>query len=166
MLEVEYKKIIYQDPSPRSKRELEHNACYELLFEMLNKHFGLSSVEILKTKNGKPYVDLPNVHFSLSHTDGLVACVVSDSLVGIDAEKMVSRDERLDDLSKRFFVQNEIELLDRSKNKVLDFYKIWCAKEATIKKLGETMALVRKIDTTLENFEYIFVDDYIICIKI
>ncbi len=166
MLEVEFKKISYSDPSPKGKRALEHRLCYDLLYKMLKEYFDLDEPEILKTDKGKPYINVPGVHFSISHTNGLVACAISDKPIGIDAEKMLNRDKRHEEIAKRFFTDKEFAAFEESQDKTLAFYKAWCGKEATIKKLGETMALLRKIDTTMEIFEYIFEDDYIICIKI
>lgn len=167
MYKVEYKKITYPDLSPRAKREYEHLLCYELLYKMLEEHFGIKDAEILLTDNGKPYVDIEDVHFSLTHTEGLIACVVSDSLVGIDAEKALdNREENHQRLAKRFFTPKEVAFLEMSGNDKFAFYKVWCGKEACIKQQGGTMALLKKIDTTEEKLEYIFDDDYIICIKI
>ena len=48
---------------------------------------GKNDFVIKWTKNGKPYTD-ENIYFSLSHTDGLTVCAVSDGEIGIDAEKI------------------------------------------------------------------------------
>ena len=168
MLKVEYKEISYEGIKlARDKKALERKLAYELLYKMLWESFSIKNPEILKTHNGKPYVNIKNVHFSISHTDGLVCCAVSDFPVGIDAEKISHRkDERLLSFSKRYFLESEQALLEMSKNVRLDFYKIWCGKEAVIKKLGGTIAYLKRIDTTEENLKYIFHKDYVICIKI
>ena len=39
--------------------------------------------------SGKPlFHDLPDVHFNISHTGGLVVCVVGNIPIGIDAERI------------------------------------------------------------------------------
>ncbi|MBQ7761089.1 MAG: 4'-phosphopantetheinyl transferase superfamily protein [Clostridia bacterium] len=168
MLKVEYKKINYDGLKlARERKLLEHNSAYELLNKMLGEHFNIYNPEILKTHNGKPYINVPNVHFSISHTNELVVCAISNHPVGIDAERLTRRtDVRIDSFAKRYFTENERKLLESASDKRMAFYKIWCGKEATIKKLGGTISYLKKIDTTMENFQYIYMDDYIICIKI
>ena len=60
---------------------LEHRLGRELLLCGLNKQYGLlmSSAELDEalsaTPNGKPYLpDHPEIHFSISHSDGIVCC--------------------------------------------------------------------------------------------
>lgn len=168
MLKVKYEHIKYDGIKlTRDKKALEHNSAYNLLFRMLNESFGIENPKILRTHNGKPYVDIEGVHFSISHTDGLVVCAVSDLPVGVDCEKLTRKtDVRIDSFANRYFTKNEKALLSSSDNKRLAFFKIWCGKEATIKKLGGTIAYLKRIDTTEENFQYIYMDDYVICIKI
>ncbi|MBQ8840666.1 MAG: 4'-phosphopantetheinyl transferase superfamily protein [Clostridia bacterium] len=167
MLKVKYDRVNYDGIKlARDKKALEHNSAYELLYKMLEELFGIRNPKILKTHNGKPYIEIDGIHFSISHTDGLVVCAVSDSPVGVDAERLSRRtDIRIDSFSKRYFTENEQSYLASSEDKRLAFYKIWCGKEATIKKLGGTIAYLKRIDTTEENFQYIYMDDYVICIK-
>ena len=51
---------------------------------------------IVEEPGGKPRLrDFPDVHFSMSHTDGLVMCAVSDRPVGCDVERIVPLDDDL-----------------------------------------------------------------------
>ena len=51
---------------------------------------------IVEEPGGKPRLrDFPDVHFSVSHTDGLVMCAVSDHSVGCDVERIVPLDDDL-----------------------------------------------------------------------
>ena len=165
-LELEY--IKYDENMTSSqRRELEHRVAYGLLFKLLLSTFGIFPTNILKNENGKPYVENEGVHFSLSHTRGLAACVVSDSPVGVDCERLTYKSpEEIKKFANRFFVENEISLLDSGGYTTLDFYKIWTAKEATVKKQGSNMSQVKKIDTTQENILVSLENDYIISINI
>lgn len=168
MYKLELKYIKYdENSSPRERRELEHDTAYELLFHMLYEHFGINNPPILKNENGKPYIETEDVHFSLSHTNGLTACVVADSPVGVDCERLVTKsDKEIEKFANRFFVENEINMLKNSGFSSLDFFKIWTAKEATLKRLGTNMSDLKKIDTTKENIIFSFEKDYIISINI
>lgn len=66
-----------------------------LLAEMLSEVCPVKSdIVIDMDANGKPaFRDFPKVHFSLSHTDGLVMCVIADRPVGCDVERIVPLDE-------------------------------------------------------------------------
>ena len=70
-----------------------------LLVDMLAEFFpGLADPEITVDPSGKPSLcDFPGIHFSISHTDGMVMCAVADHLVGCDVERIVPLD---DDLKK------------------------------------------------------------------
>lgn len=58
-----------------------------LLADMLPE---LKSYDIALTPSGKPYlVNYPQLHFSLSHSDEVVMCAISDGPVGCDVERVV-----------------------------------------------------------------------------
>ena len=165
-LELEYIKYD-ENMTSLQRRDLEHRVAYDLLFRLLSSTFGISKPNILKNENGKPYLENDGVHFSISHTKGLAVCVVADTPVGVDCEKLTSRTpEEIKKFANRFFVKNEIDLLEAGGYSPLDFYKVWTAKEATIKKHGSNMSQVKKIDTTQENILVSLENDYIISINI
>lgn len=88
--------------------------------------------------SGKPRVTaLPGPHFNLSHSEGLVACAVSNELeVGIDVEP-VNRDAPLE-IARIHFApaeQSWIAALPRSEQ-ALGFWRVWTLKEAFIKATG------------------------------
>ena len=162
MLEIEYRFIDY---NIKNKKEVEHNIAYNLLYDMLFKHFDIKSPTIKRTDKNKPYIEMENVHFSISHTNGLVACAVSDTPVGIDCEGILPRDDKsIQNFANRYFLENEINLLKSNEFSLVDFYKIWTAKEAIYKAEGGTN-YITKIDTTKHTVNYIFEKDYIICVK-
>ena len=89
----------------------------------------------------KPYVAAPGPHFNLSHTDDFAALAVcAECEVGIDVER-IRPIER--DIAERYFSAAEVEALGRvDDDDWFDaFYRIWTAKEAVIKALGEGLSL-------------------------
>lgn len=60
--------------------------AYLLLRYGLRKEYGINENVVLSEGScGKPYLsNYPFVHFNLSHCDKGVACMISDSAVGID----------------------------------------------------------------------------------
>ncbi len=167
MLEIEYQEIDYgNNLSSKERRDLEHNLAYSLLNNMLKRYFNIENYTIIKNKNGKPYIDKKGVYFNISHTNGLVACAVSDTEVGIDCEKIdKAYDKRVQKFANRYFVENEINLLESSNFNLCVFFRLWTSKEAIIKRLGGNMSLLKKIDTTKEKAKVITFKNYIISIS-
>ena len=162
MLKIEYNEIFYES---EKKREYEHICAYRLLEKMLFECFQISPPVIKRTDMGKPYVENDGVFFSISHTDGLVCCAVSDTPVGIDCEKITTKfDKKIESFANRYFLENEINLLKNEEFSPLRFYKIWTAKEAIYKMQGGVFPIT-KIDTLKNEVTYIFEKDYIICVK-
>jgi 4'-phosphopantetheinyl transferase len=98
------------------------------------------------TPAGKPEIapalGRSGLHFSLSHTRGLVTCaVVLDFDLGIDVE---ADDGVRDvfDLAERFFAEDEVALLRGRTGDQLRkmFFRIWTLKEAYIKATGQGFA--------------------------
>lgn len=81
---------------------------------------------------------LPSLRFNLSHTHGLVACVVTQSIdCGVDVEVVRPLDDPLA-LAEHFFAPQEIADLRRQSETMLhrQFFKYWTLKEAYLKARG------------------------------
>ena len=95
---------------------------------------------------GKPQIDptlgQPRLHFSLSHTRGLVACAVSlDHEIGLDVEAWDRAGDGLD-IAGRFFAPAELALLREAApgDRPEVFVRIWTLKEAYIKATGRGLS--------------------------
>lgn len=91
---------------------------------------------------GRPYVASPKtstaLHFSLSHADGCVACVVSGhEAVGVDVETVSRRVAPLS-TALRFFAPEEVEALRGLPEPaaIERFFDYWTLKEAYLKARG------------------------------
>lgn len=140
-------KIYYTFENPDSE---------EFIKKSLFRYSGKSDFEIKKTPNGKPFTD--GIYFSLSHTDGLTVCAVSDSEVGIDAEKLrpVKNGGRI---IKRFLGKCEKNLTDEA------FLCIWTQFESRIKYFGEKIISCKKAKTEEIHTETFFIDDFIVSVS-
>lgn len=92
--------------------------------------------------SGKPYLDLPAscepIEFSLSHTRGLVGCIVTRGLqCGFDVEHVHAIDDT-DAISAYVFSGKEIAQLSQlsSAERERAFFRLWTLKEAYAKALG------------------------------
>jgi 4'-phosphopantetheinyl transferase len=80
----------------------------------------------------------PSLTFNLSHTRGLVACIVApEGDVGIDVE-CVTRSAEWRRLAERYFSSEEASRLERlpASDQPARFYELWTLKEAFAKALG------------------------------
>ena len=165
MFKIKYLRFEYENLDIyKSKREYEHNIAYSLLDELL-KEEGIIDYEFVKNENGKPFLkDIP-IFFNVSHTDGFCAVCINDSPVGIDCEKIDPNfEKKIPDFAKRYFLKNELSLLEENGYDALTFFKIWTSKEAYIKKYGYNSSYITKVDTTKVVYETIIEGNYIITI--
>ena len=117
---------------------------------------GKDSFNVKRTENGKPYTE--GVEFSLSHTDGLTVCAVSDNPVGVDCEKVRS-------------VSNKEKIISRFLNETVktisdeEFFQKWTAFESRVKCYGEKITdcpSVRKKEVFTDTFK---IENFIISVS-
>lgn len=92
-----------------------------------------SPFRILKTENGKPYLEGNPLFFSLSHSKDRAVIAVCDKPVGIDIE--INADRNFKAVLSRFPETEKNEIAGAE-----DFLKHWVVREAYIKMLGATLA--------------------------
>ncbi|EGX59844.1 hypothetical protein SZN_10548 [Streptomyces zinciresistens K42] len=119
------------------------------------------------TDHGRPLLtDRPDVHVSLSHTDGVVAAAAGHVPVGIDVER--SGRSRGIEVMHRVLTAAEVDLVTRHRDPHFAFLRQWVRKEALIKTGRTTMdslgaldlsALPLDADRTPLRFEDIHVTD-------
>lgn len=110
-------------------------AAYLLLCDLLREQYGIEELPILEeTPDGKPYLkDYPDIHFNLSHTRGVAACVVSRQAVGIDVESIRPFN---DTLARRVLTTEEYQEVCNSKEPDVEFIRLWTCKESLLKLIG------------------------------
>lgn len=134
------------------KKEL-HNHAHRLLRECL-RPYGIDYTEetpVTKGKMGKPSLAYrPDIHYNLSHADGIAACIVSDCECGIDCERV--REYR-PNVMKRAFSEKERDMVEKAPDDMKDqlFFRLWTLKEAYVKALGTGISY--PMDTAEFGFE-------------
>ncbi len=120
-----------------------NNISSLLLKEILNKEYNIYNYEIIKNKNGKPYLKDNNLYFNISHKKKVIVIAFSYNEIGIDIE-YIDRDKNIKKtLLNSFFSKNEIEYIDNNKEK---FFEVFTKKESYIKMLGKRVAEIKYID--------------------
>ena len=146
-------------------RRAEHRCGIELLYELLWKHFKIKEPVIKKSEGGKPYIDENGVFFNISHSNGVIACVVSDNEVGIDIELIDSKQKNeFLTIAERFFTPSEIDFVREAENVNEAFYRVWTRKEAFAKLNDIPLSKVFSHDTMLDNTSTEIRDGYVISI--
>jgi 4'-phosphopantetheinyl transferase len=104
---------------------------------------------------GKPVMaDSPSpMNFNLSHTEGLVACVLARNFeVGIDVEN-IERSANMD-IARRFFAPAEVAFLEKlpEERRPAAFFQFWTLKEAYVKARGQGLSMpLEQFAFCLEN---------------
>ncbi|MBU0991396.1 MAG: 4'-phosphopantetheinyl transferase superfamily protein [Proteobacteria bacterium] len=114
-----------------------------------------SDIRFGQNEYGKPYLlGNDNFHFNLSHSGDWVVCAISDSVVGIDVEKIKPTDYNI---SKRFFSKDENDYLicQKERQKLDTFYDLWTLKESYIKAVGKGLHM------SLRDFSIIIYNGFI-----
>ena len=137
---------------PREERRYQHTAGRRLLKTALFR-MGISlDLDFISEEenlifehgpSGKPFLrDLPDVHFNISHTKGLVVCAVGTASVGIDAEQIRSYPKSV----LRKMTEKERLYIAQAKSPDEAFMRVWTMKEAMIKLTGEGLSAFSKTE--------------------
>ena len=126
-------------------------AAHVLLRHALSQYAPIpaSAWRFVVNAHGRPAIDPScgvTLGFSLSHTAGLVACLVGESReIGVDVELLGRRGAGLR-LAERFFAPKEVEALRaaRAPEREARFLELWTLKEAYVKARGLGLALPLK----------------------
>lgn len=131
----------------------ETKKAYSLLSNMLDKLDIKFDINSIKYKdNGKPYIVNSDIKFNYSHSKNYIACVVSNTDVGIDIEDIFN----ISDSARDLYLNN----IDSN-------YRLaWVKKEAYCKLLGSfDDELFKKLDINLvEENSYIISNDKYDCV--
>lgn len=111
-----------------TRKENLHGLAERLLSEELGYR-----AEILRTPEGKPYVEGNGIYFSLSHSGKKGVIAFNESPVGVDLEYFGERDYPA--VLSRYTERERQEIITAE-----DFVRHWTAKEAFIKMHGYTLA--------------------------
>ncbi len=130
-----------------------------LLLNEAAKRFGVDADSVCYTKDGKPYVNDCDFHFSISHSKGYAACSFGKIPSGCDIQLKQNANLKV---TKRFFLPKEQQKVFSSKNPEDEFFKVWCRKESSFKLIGNTycteensQGLHFKEYTVLENLHLV-----------
>lgn len=116
----------------RAEWRREPLCAYWLLRRALRECCGWQELpDMAHTPSGKPYFPVrPEVHFSISHTDGAVLVGLADREIGVDVERIRPVKEQM---LRRFDCDSENM-----------FFEVWTRREARAKRTGRSVELSKE----------------------
>lgn len=128
----------YRDDNDKKR----HLLGERLLKKALNIFGHHGKFKIFKGEHGKPYTNIKNFHFNISHSNEIVVVAYAQKDIGVDIEFHKTRDyNRLKDN----FHKEEQEFIENSFDKLGAFYSIWTLKESYLKAVG--IGLLESLDS-------------------
>ena len=148
------------------KARREKLAVWKLLLAAIERKFGYKpwQLSFSKTENGKWICD--KLWFSLSHSHGAAAVIVSDKPCGIDVEYKVDFLKKSADKSfiKAFLNQTSESADDNGTLSAEEILSLWTKKESLYKKTGEGIFSPKKITPGDETKSFV-VGDYVFSVS-
>ena len=112
------------------------SAAAWLLFEEAMARFGVPEPQrdVQFLPSGKPVLRSGAAQFSISHSDSLVVCAVSDCVIGADVQQVRTLREGV---AERCCSAQELRWLSRQEDATLGFLRLWTRKESLLKATGQ-----------------------------
>jgi len=109
---------------------------YLLLRLALKENYDINEAVLFDyTEKGKPILkDYPHIHFNLSHSNSIAACVVNDTPVGVDVQQIKNVSDKV---AGRVLTEKELLTFKSSLAPIEYFCKIWTIKESFLKRSGQ-----------------------------
>ena len=159
LLSNEKKEKVKRFRHPDDKKR---TVCGEVLAKRAISEISRKKVEELyfeTKKSGKPFCKNEHIEFSISHSGDFCVCAVNETPIGIDIQKIVPYNEKV---ARRVCSYEELEIIEKSRDKAREFTKIWTKKEAVLKKEEKSVfspeiknCLIDKAVKTIEFSDYI-----------
>ncbi len=104
----------------------------------------IHTIEFQKTDKGKPFINIPDIHFNLSHSGDWVVFAFAKKEIGIDVERIKKINYGI---AERFFSSEEFASLNgkSGRKKQEYFFDLWTLKESYLKLIGT--GLTRSLDS-------------------
>ena len=128
--------------------------AYETACKLLREKMNIPEPHFAFSQTGKPYITNGDAFVSISHSQGMAVCAVSDREVGIDIEKIRRLDrDTIMGISRHILAGSELSAILSLQDDELanEFFRIWTAKEAAVKFSGDGMAAASEYIIAAEN---------------
>lgn len=133
-------KALGEQLPPEAGKSAGSVASWLLLARGLADYYGiLTWPEVTKPRSGKPiFSKLPQIQFSLSHSQSRAVCAIHSLPVGCDIEPENRKIPAI--LLEKTTTDQEKSLIEASQNPDELFLRLWTLKEASLKRDGSGLA--------------------------
>lgn len=126
----------YNEESPKRRSSFAWHSIEKIVLKEYN--LSLDKDMIVFNKHGKPYLKNSHIYFNISHSSDYVVIGLSDSEIGVDIEKLVSKDRSLQLINK--LNQTFIDEFNISSDPQDFFTKCWVSIESYSKMIGKGLS--------------------------
>lgn len=151
--------VYFEDIQSKRKSAFCDSASgFMLLDSLLQKNkIDRLSTAILLDAHGRPYIDDPELDFSVSHSEGCAVCVLAmgnGAAVGCDVQRARRySEEKLSELAPTFMTNRELAVFESAADKAAFFFSTWTRREAYVKRVGsDIFDNLRSVDLSGEYF--------------
>ena len=148
-------KLLSSIESKNISHQRDRICAYTTLLCSLKLFFGIGDAVIERSPDGKPYlVGHSNIHFNISHHDGVIAvCLSDEGEVGIDIQSEIDelRAERLEERFLSSFDLSDIQAGNRDEIKY--YFCVFFDEKALFSPLDPPYADLRNTTATWATFE-------------
>ena len=132
--------IISTEQVPKSEQHAHAHSLLSMGLREYGIDYVMGKTPVVYGEHGKPALaEYPEVHFNISHADGIAAAVVSEHECGVDCERVREYDPRVMRRVCSEAEQAMIKAASKSERALL-FFRLWTLKEAYVKALGSGLA--------------------------
>lgn len=156
--------VIQQATMMDKRRQKQFVACRYLLAELLNEHFGITSLPNIKIgSNSRPQFEKTNLpDFNISHSGDFIAVAIcSEGLVGLDIEHDRPR-KNIQKIAKQFFSSSENSWLNQQNDPLAAFWQLWTLRESALKLYAKGVWQMKELTITMpeQNITAEFATDF------
>lgn len=144
--------IEYEPTGRPEDRKTEHMLGRRLLEYGLKEEYG-KVYDIGQMEGGKPYLPkAPHIYFNISHTKGIVVCVIGKKEIGIDVEYIRQAKDSL--ICRVCSSKEKKYIYEKPEEKNQRFTSIWTLKESYIKAIGKGLSFsLKEVEFFIQNTE-------------
>lgn len=137
----------------RQPEDKARSLAAELLVQkLLREKYAITDAVLHRKTNGQPYLSGCDLHVSISHCDGTVACAISREPVGIDVERIrpinlnICRHVCTEEEKAYVGTDGSEGQTCRDPDILRRFFEVWTAKEAYFKKCGTGITDLKSVN--------------------
>lgn len=147
--------------------------CAQMLLQKLLEKQSLSGKELFYEENGCPKFKNSQLFVSISHSEDVAFCAVSENAIGVDVEKMRKISHSLINRvcvdEEKAYVKADCDINADTKtignpDVIKRFFEIWTAKEAYFKMRGSGITDLKMVNTLKLERSIFTHGDYVFCI--